>query len=379
MRTNRMWRGCVGILAGTLGIAASVRATDGVVGPGNCNDAGFTNVLSAVDGSGGGTVTFDCGTATININSYKQIANAVTIDGAGGITFDGGGASAFFQIFGSANLTLKNLTLQHGTESDVHALENFGLLTLDHVKMTANSAIESAVMNYGTANVVASTFTGNSATSSSTGYGGAIGNFGTQLTVTSSTFNGNSATLGAAIYSQATLTVTNSTFVGNTATSGGGAIYQTSSGDALVTFVTAVANSAPFGAGLYNDGGGSSTMTVGNTLLAGNLDGNCDGVISSSGYNLSDDTHCGGAFTGPGDLNNVTLSMQPFGNYGGPTQTQPPQAGNPAIDHVPLAACSPSSDQRGAARPFGAACDSGAVEVGSAVDDVIFADGFDGL
>jgi hypothetical protein len=70
--------------------------------------------------------------------------------------------------------------------------------------------------------------------------------------------------------------------------------------------------------------------------------------------------------------------MQPLGDHGGPTDTEPPASGNPAIDHVPLASCAPAFDQRGGARPFGSACDSGAVEVGAVVDDTIFADGFDG-
>jgi hypothetical protein len=118
-------------------------------------------------------------------------------------------------------------------------------------------------------------------------------------------------------------------------------------------------------------------MTVGASIVGANTTGNCDGVIASSGYNLSNDMGCGSAFTGPGDVIGVTLNMQPLGNYGGPTQTQPPQAGNPAIDHVPLANCSQAFDQRGGARPFGALCDSGAVEVGSVADDRIFADGFD--
>jgi predicted outer membrane repeat protein len=360
-----------------MGIAMVAHATNGVVGPGNCNEAGFASVLATVDNSGGGTVTFDCGTATITFTSYKQIANAVVIDGGGHITFDGGNASAFFQVFASAAVTLRNLTLQHGILHDVHAVENFGALTLNRVRMISNSSTESAVMNFGSATVFDSTFTGNVASSSSNGHGGAIGNLGTLLDVSSSTFNGNSATLGAAIYSEADLSVTNSTFSANTGTNGGGSIYQAVGGNAVIKFVTIVGNTAPFGAGLYNDGGGSSTMTVGASIVSANTTGNCDGVIQSSGYNLSNDMGCGSAFTGPGDVINTTLNMQPLANYGGPTQTQPPQPGNPAIDHVPLSACSEPFDQRAGARPFGALCDSGSVELGSAADDLIFADGFD--
>jgi hypothetical protein len=180
---------------------------------------------------------------------------------------------------------------------------------------------------------------------------------------------------GGAIYSAAALVVVNSTFSANAGTSGGGAIYAVA-GEANVSFSTFADNTAPFGAGVYNDGGGSGTMTVSSSLFAGNPDGNCDGVLASGGYNLSDDTHCGSAFTGPGDENGVTLALQPLGNYGGPTATQPPAAGNLAIDHVPAGQCPVDTDQRGVLRPVGPACDTGAVEVDTA-GDLIFADGFD--
>ena len=57
------------LIRGTACMAAAFAlpawAANGVVGPGNCNQAGFDSVLAAVDGSGGGTITFNCGTATI--------------------------------------------------------------------------------------------------------------------------------------------------------------------------------------------------------------------------------------------------------------------------------------------------------------------------
>jgi len=369
------------VLIGMLGFAAEAGAIDGVVGPGNCNEAGFVSVLNTVDGSGGGTITFNCGNApvTITFTSYKPISGAVTVDGNNLIIFDGGGSSAFFQIYASANATLKRLTLQHGIFLDVHALENFGTLSLDRVRVVNNASTESAVVNYGVLDVAASTFSGNAASAPPFDGGGAIDNSSGELNIASSTFNGNSAPSGGAVYSTGALTVINSTFSANSAANGGGAIYQINSGDAVLDFVTIVGNTAQFGAGIYNDGGGSNTMTVGESIVSANSTGNCDGVIASSGYNLSNDMGCGSAFTGPGDVVNVALPMQPLGNYGGPTATQPPQAGNPAIDHVPIAQCDAAFDQRGAARPFGAACDSGSVEVGGVVDDLIFADGFDGL
>ncbi|HEY0179199.1 MAG TPA: choice-of-anchor Q domain-containing protein [Dokdonella sp.] len=359
--------------------AAHVHATDAVVGPAQCDEAGFAGVLATVDASGGGTITFACGGATtIAFTGFKTISNAVTIDGAGAITFDGGGSSAFFQVFASATVVLKALRFERGAFNAAHALENFGTLTLDRVVVADTVSDESAFANYGTAFVRDSTFEGNAANSSTSGDGGAIGNLGSELHVSSSTFSANAARNGAAIYSTAPLVVVNSTFTGNTASGGGAAIYQTDVGAASVAFATIVGNSALFGGGLYNDGGGSSSLTLGSSLLGANAGGSCDGVIQSAGYNLDDEpTQCGATFTGPGDVLGASLPMQPLGDYGGPTPTMPPASGNAAINHVPISACTAAVDQRGAGRPFGSACDSGAVELGGALD-VIFVDGFDG-
>lgn len=487
MRTISHW--VKWMLLGALAFAGAAHATDGVVGPGNCDEPGFAGVLSVVDGSGGGTITFDCGSApvTITFTSYKTIAGAVTIDGGDRITFDGGNASALFQIFASANATLRRMTLQHAVFSASHALENFGALTLDRVQVTANSSTESPVVNYGTLVVRSSTFSGNvlsgatgnggalsnlsgtldvaystfsannafdggaiyvdqssgavhignSIFSANTaGYGAAIETWGSDVQILSSRFDGNhaqsgdagavwslqgqvgidgsqftsntaattggaiscyggfmtvtrsafgsnqSASHGGAVYSTCAFMAVNATFSGNTANgagSGGGAVYQNDPAhDSLVVFVTVSGNSAGFGGGLYNEGASSHTLYIGNSIISANSGGNCDGVLASNGYNLSNDTGCGSAFNGPGDVLNASLPLQPFGNYGGSTSTMPPQPGNPAIDHVPIANCGFPTDQRDAARPAGVACDSGAFEVGGVID-LIFADGFDWL
>jgi hypothetical protein len=372
MDTKETWRGRVVALLCAIGPVCGAQAADGVVGPGNCDENGFASVLAAVDGSGGGTITFDCGTATIAFTHFKEVANVVTVDGGGAITIDGGGTSAFFQSFASASLTLRNLTLRNGAFAEAHPLENFGLLSLDRVRVLSSTSTDTLLMNSNVLYVGFSTFSGNSAPS---GQGGAIGNFGSLATIEASTFSDNSAMQGGAIYNAALLNIVNSTFSGNAGTSGGGAIYA-AGGDATISFSTFAGNTGTFGAGIYADGSGA--MTVSSSLFAGNIEGNCDGVLSSGGYNLSDDMHCGAVFTGPGDQNGVTLVLEPLGDYGGPTPTQPPVAGNTAIDHVPAGQCPVDIDQRGVLRPVGPACDTGAVEVGGdPIDDRIFADGFD--
>lgn len=355
--------------------AGQAGAADGVVGPGNCNEGGFETVLAAVDGSGGGTLTFNCGSATIPFTGYKQISNRVTIDGGGTITFDGSNSSAFLQVFFSADVVLKRLTLRRGIFNAVHALENFGTLTLDRVRMLDNVSSESPVMNYGSLSVRRSTFSGNAANSASAGDGGAISNDSGDLRVFGSTFSANSAGRhGGAIHSAGPMAIANSTFTANAGANGGGAIFQEGSGDSTIVHATIVANSAPYGAGLYNEGSAAATLTIGRSIISQNSAGNCDGVLQSAGYNVwADGTNC--SLNGPGDVQ-ASLPMGALADNGGATQTMLPLAGSAAINHVPNGQCVLPLDQRDASRPAGAGCDSGAVEVGGTFD-LIFYDGFD--
>lgn len=363
--------------------AAPALAGDGVVGPGHCDGAGFASVVSTVDSSGGGTVTFNCGSATIFVTGHAEIASSVVIDGAGKITLDGGDSTAFFQIYNSGSLVLKGLTLQHATFAGGHnVLENFGQLTLDHVIVFDNDSSQPTVANhFGDIDIRWSTFRGNNVATSDPGSssdGGAIAHFGGTLDVRYSTFWNNSADgYGGAIFSEAEMHLHNSTFTGNGAGLGGGAIFQQGSGNSTLDYLTLVDNEALYGAGIYNEGSANSTLTISRSLLVGNIVGNCDGVIQSGGYNLEDGSNCGGAFTATGDLTGQYLVMGAMTDHGGPTATRLPQTGNPAINHIPANQCGAADiDQRGAGRPHGSHCDSGAVEVGAAVD-LIFLDGFE--
>jgi transposase-like protein len=100
-------------------------------------------------------------------------------------------------------------------------------------------------------------------------------------------------------------------------------------------------------------------------LVADNSAGNCSGSISSLGHNLTDDGTC--AFTEPTDLIVADAMLGPLQDNGGSTETHdllPGSVsipGSPAIDAGDNVNC-PATDQRGVARPQGAACDIGAVE-----------------
>jgi hypothetical protein len=100
---------------------------------------------------------------------------------------------------------------------------------------------------------------------------------------------------------------------------------------------------------------------VGKNCVQENLNPNLIPIMSN-GFNLSSDTSCAPILKQASDRNNQDPLLGPLANNGGPTLTHLPQAGSPAIDHG--SGC-PPTDQRGAARPVGLACDIGAVEYGA--------------
>jgi len=96
---------------------------------------------------------------------------------------------------------------------------------------------------------------------------------------------------------------------------------------------------------------------------------NCDSGPTSLGYNLASGGDC--RFGATGDLQNTDPKLAALQANGGPTDTNALLPGSPAIDAG--GDCAASSDQRGIARPQGAACDIGAFEL----PDRVFENGFE--
>lgn len=112
------------------------------------------------------------------------------------------------------------------------------------------------------------------------------------------------------------------------------------------------------GNNIYNDPGRSITLK--NTAVSNTGTGtSCLGTITSQGHNLDSENSC--QFTDTSDLINTDPKFGPLQNNGGNTLTYALLPGSPAIDHGGNTGC-PATDQRGVARPKGAACDIGAYE-----------------
>ena len=316
---------------------------------------------------GGGAAIFN-GSGTITIVDSTFNGNSAPDGGAVNIA-----SGAFATITGS--------TFAANSGGYGAAIETLGtLVTVSDVKFLGNDATSgdggAIWVLEGRLNVDRSLFLGN--TSATTG--GAISCTGVQLFVDNSAFADNiSGTTGGAIHSTCAMSVTNATFTTNSTTgfNGGGAINQDGPISALIYYATIHNNTAAFGAGLYKDGAAAGTLFIGRSIVSANPGGNCGGVVGSNGYNVVNDTGCGG-FVETGDAQNANLPLLAFGDYGGPTPTSPPSAGNAAINRIPIAECFSTIDQRGAPRPFGSGCDSGAFEFGAIPPpQTLFGDGFE--
>jgi predicted outer membrane repeat protein len=254
------------------------------------------------------------------------------------------------------------------------------------------------ILNRGTLTVSSSAIVGNDSGANSLyesdDGGGGIAGLSGSLTIERSTIAGNRAVgSGGGIYSRADLTVTNSTISTNESDlcnilgcgAVGGGLYQGALGHAQLENVTVAANKADESATEAQPGNDigrdvNATVSARNTIVqrpAGETVG-CNAPITSLGHNIERDDSCG--FHGTGDKVNTDAGLGPLHDNGGQTDThavfgpRPPFAAGPAFD---AGAGCPSIDQRGAARPAGAACDIGAYESGSSVPADPDADGRD--
>jgi streptogramin lyase len=174
-------------------------------------------------------------------------------------------------------------------------------------------------------------------------------------------------TFGGGIFNDrgGTLTVTNCTITGNLAgsgtydLSGGGGLFNNGSGVATVQSSTIAANGADYGDGLSNSG----TLNLRNSIVAGNGGSGApdvSGRLTTSGHNLIGNPAGGTGFDAT-DLLGVDPLLGPLQNNGGPTQTMALLPGSPAIGAGDSSGA-PDWDQRG---PTYARVASGGIDIGA--------------
>lgn len=390
----------LGITAWIVGVVVLICApaslyAGGVVGdgtPASCDGNAFEAAVTS-----GGVVTFNCGaelhTILANTNVIDQ---AVVVNGGGRITLSGEDSRQLFLVLDGGDLTLNDLVLIDGSFGNGGAIYNSsqGRVTINNSFLTSHRAEGAsdggAIFNLGVLAINGSTLGANQAGRN----GGAIYNNGGEVTIGDSTVINNQAQNGGGIANNGgtvrlervtmrsniatanggalhnfsdTVLLTNTTLFDNRA-SRGGALYAANGVTTRTLNATFNRNRADFGGAIWSDDGG---VQVKNTILANSRDTadasdalNCDGPsLQSGGHNLISDNSCILMPGAPGDQFATDPLLEPFINdNGGPTRTFMPQPGSPAIDAGDNAGC-PTTDQRGATRPAGLACDIGAVEV----------------
>jgi Ca2+-binding RTX toxin-like protein len=188
--------------------------------------------------------------------------------------------------------------------------------------------------------------------------------------VEDSTLAGNTASeLGGGVAADdiGLLTLQNSTVAGNAAPSGGGISVGIDPMDDPETVrlrnVTVAGNTAPIGSNVATLEG---TLDVGASVLVEPLGGgtNCAGfpvTLISQGRSFFSDGSCNAIGTDTVSAADPQLGV--LGDNGGPTPTRLPAITSPMVGLVPVAECALDVDQRGIARPQGANCEPGSVEV----------------
>jgi len=271
----------------------------------NNADSGLGSLVDTISAvPTGGTITFASALsgATISPASEITLDKNLTIDGTGlaiAPIISGTNSHRIFWLNLGITVALTRLTLQDGNAGggDGGGISNQGTLTLTQCILSGNHADNSPVggggiFNDGTLTLNQSTLSGNHADNGPGGSGGGgIRNNGT-LTLNQSTLSGNHAD--------------NSNF-------GGGGIYSAKSNDSITLTNSIIAgNTATGGSGpdVYNTGT----------------------PISTTGRNFIGDTAGSGLSASSSPLTtaqNGPASLAPLGNYGGPTPTMPPMAGQP--------------------------------------------------
>lgn len=282
------------------------------------------------------------------------ITGTITIEG-GGHTISGTGKFRVFDVDNDGRLTIKQLTLIEGNGGRsgggaVRAQRNAQI-------MVENSAFRNNRARFGDAisarhhsvvTVNHSSFNSNAAET-----GGAIQLASSEASIDNSSFSQNLATEsgGAIQIYRGEIAIGNSTLFSNVAGTGGG-IYV-SGGDVTLTHLTMLDNlaSGSEGAGLRQEFRRGS-LNLHNSIIAGRTTASlCSARIKQNVGNLIEDWSCNPEYGGDPMLERIEGASLAFA----------PRDDSPVINAAYPMFCL-ERDQIGTARPFGAACEIGAIE-----------------
>lgn len=280
------------------------------------------------DNSGSGVIGFE-----------NEIINVINS------TFNGNSGRAIAGLNG--RISLINSTVTNNRSGGISNDDFQAILTIDRSIISNNSSLNFAgtvgggVLNKGIATISNTSINHNRVS----GDGGGVFNTGTMNLINSTVSNNEALKSGGGIFNAVgQLYLTNSTVSGNVADFGGGfgnspggGIYNGSlfGGGSIILTNSTIANnrSTGLGGGLYHDFSG--TVTIRNTIIAGNFSsrGRVDvsGIFVSQGFNLIGNTADSSGWTAS-DLLNRNPLLASLGNNDGPTLTHALMLMSPAIN-----------------------------------------------
>lgn len=330
--------------------------------------------------------------------------------------------TGFYQGTGSEVVLIdRNITLSGGwdssfaTQTGQSVLNGEGQRQVVVVEAGVTAAIQSisirdgyganggGVFNQGTLTLVNTSITENTANR-----GGGVYNEGALIAMDTLIQNNSAQFYGGGIYSTGLFDIQRSSLIGNIASSSGGALWTNSNQASSLVNTTVSANSANSGAGIRLDRGdltinnstitrnilgsfdgagvyaaySTSELVLANSILSGNIGGDCYGPLISTGYNLVGNED-GCTFTpADGDIVGTAAAPLPFElspllSLSNGTLAHFPlpgslgvDNGHPVVDPGISNSCS-TEDQRSGLRPQDGdgddveQCDRGAVELSS--------------
>lgn len=303
-----------------------------------------------------------------------DITNSLQIIGEGAdiTVIDADGHDRVFDIFGSnTQVTFSGITVANGYlplgpvqgNEGGGGIKNRAVLSLNQVTVANNTVMGAAfdnvgggLLNTGICTISESTLHGNHALEGGGIYNDAAGS----LRMQASTVHNNFSHGGGGLSNYGTGSLTNTTLSDNQVSLDsphpGGGLNNLNALE--LTHCTIAGNAAPAGGGIGNQG----TLTMVNTLVADNLNSNCQLTLNilSSGHNLDSDGTCG-LTTSPTDLSNIDPKLDPLRENGRSTLTHALGPTSPAID-AGTTLPNIKVDQRSVTRPQGNGADIGAYE-----------------
>lgn len=374
----------------TVGAASALVVTSTADAPGSTCGSDCTLRQAITAAAPGDVITFASNvTGAITLTGGQLvITKALTITGPGAATLAIRGIPGSRVLFltSAGGVSISGLTVRDGDGDD----RSGGCIESEGTALHLTNVVVASCRSQGAGGGIGST--GNATawgalyldrvtvrdSWAANGGGGIYVNYNSTLVVDASTISNNEGREGGGIGTTGYVTVRSSTISGNRARLHGGGLYAADRDvDGMqVSFSTITGNTADADANGDGDGGGifnsQGTLGITGSIVAGNSDatpgqptaprdcGALNPKSATGARNLIGSLDGCAAYAATVAVVNPNPLLGALADNGGPTRTHALLAGSPAID-AGGAPC-PTADQRGVARPQGAACDIGAFE-----------------